>query len=241
VKLRTFDSASALAEAAAQALGAFVQRMPQAVLGLPTGRTPVPIYARWQERQALVGSNLSGVRIFGLDELAVAPGQLGPFRRYLETHVGGPLGLRPEQLHTFPVGDEDPAGFDTELQAAGGMDLLVLGVGSNGHIAFNEPGVALHARAHRLALTPESRMASAWLFPGGLADVPHEAFTLGMGSLMQAREVWVLATGRAKASVLKRTLNGPLTPECPASFLQLHGACTVWADAEAAEPTSDAA
>jgi glucosamine-6-phosphate deaminase len=224
----------ALAQEAAEALQAFVQRLPNGVLGLPAGRTPLPVYARWTQRQAPSAMELGELRIFGLDELAVAPGQRGPFRLQLEEQVAVPLRLRSEQLHTFPVEDKDPAGFDTELQAAGGLDLVLLGIGVNGHLAFNEPAASLQAKAHRVTLSAESRAASAWLFPGGPGEVPQEALTLGMASLLQAREVWLLAVGKEKAAAVARMLRGPVTPECPASFLQLHSRCTVWADAEAA-------
>ncbi len=235
MRLRVFPSESELAEAAAAHLAEGVRSRAGGVLGLATGRTPLPIYRRWTEHHAPGSPELAGLRVFGLDELCgLPPGHAATFRRYLEAQVATPLQLAPEQLRTFPTAqDSDPAAFEVELEQAGGLDLLFLGLGANGHVAFNEPGASLDARAHRAVLNDTTRRANAWLFPTA-EDVPTEAFTLGMGALLRAKEILLVATGAAKGPALARSVEGRVTAECPASFLQLHPRCEVWADAAAA-------
>jgi glucosamine-6-phosphate deaminase len=108
------------------------------------------------------------------------------------------------------------------LAAAGAIDLQILGVGTNGHIGFNEPADALQARTHRVTLTPETRRANAGLFGGDANAVPAEALSMGMATILQARTIVLLATGRTKAPAIERLVRGPITPRLPASFLQLH-------------------
>ena len=117
---------------------------------------------------------------------------------------------------------------------AGGIDVQILGIGTNGHIGFNEPGRTLHARTHRVRLKPETRRSNAGLFCGKAAAVPAEALSMGMGTILKARSIVLLATGASKAACIERVVNGPITTELPASFLQLHADVTIMLDAPAA-------
>lgn len=237
MKLRLFPSENELAEAVADRLDRVIKGRSHGVLGLPTGRTPLPAYARWTTRTGRSADELRWLRIFGLDELCGLPAEHpATFRHYLEKHVAGPLGLLPEQLRTFPcTRDADPLAYERELEAAGGMSLALLGLGANGHIAFNEPGERLEVSAHKVMLSEGTRRANAWLFSNGLEAVPQEAFTLGMGSLLKAREVLLIAVGEAKAAAVADAIYGPLRTQCPASLLQLHPHCEVWTDSAAGQ------
>ena len=114
------------------------------------------------------------------------------------------------------------------------MDLLLLGLGSNGHVGFNEPGRTLVARTHRATLSAATRRASASLFGRDVASVPREALTMGMATILSARRIVLLATGQRKARSVERLINGPITTRMPASFLQLHSNVEVWLDRAAA-------
>src|SRR5207249_12008484 len=124
--------------------------------------------------------------------------------------------------------------YERAIRRAGGIDLQLLGLGTNGHIGFNEPARALAARTHVARLRGATRRANAALFGGRLADVPHEALSMGMATILYARRIVMLATGASKARCVARMIEGPVTPRVPASFLQLHRHAEVWLDRGAA-------
>jgi glucosamine-6-phosphate deaminase len=176
---------------------------------------------------------------FQLDEFCgLAPEDPARFWAYLERHLFSQVDFPPAHLHRLageaPDTQAECRRYEAELAAVGGLDVCLLGLGDNGHLAFNEPAAALPARAHPTALTRQTREANAGLFGGEAFRVPTRALTLGLGSLLQAREVHLLATGEAKAPVVQEALGGPLTTQLPASLLQLHPRLEVWLDAAAA-------
>jgi glucosamine-6-phosphate deaminase len=124
--------------------------------------------------------------------------------------------------------------YEREIDRVGGIDLQILGIGTNGHIGFNEPASELEARTHRVTLKPETRRSNAALFGGDPATVPAEALSMGMGTILQARRAVLIATGRSKAACVERVVNGPITTLLPASFLQLHANAEIFLDQEAA-------
>jgi glucosamine-6-phosphate deaminase len=124
--------------------------------------------------------------------------------------------------------------YERAVVRAGGIDLLLLGLGTNGHIGFNEPGRALVAATHRTRLTESTRRANAALFGNDRRRVPHEGLSMGMATLLRARRIVLLATGPAKAAAVRKLVAGPITPAVPASFLQLHRGAEVWVDRAAA-------
>lgn len=182
--------------------------------------------------------DFSQVTSFSLDEfLGLAPDEPRSYRAYMQRHFFQHVNLAPERIHFLDGSAEraerECARYDVQLAAAGGLDLLLLGIGPNGHVAFIEPGESLQAGSHRARLSRESRQAVASLFEDDVGKVPLAALTLGMGALLQARRVIVLAFGVGKAAAVTAMVRGPITPLCPASFLQLHGNVEVWVDAEA--------
>ena len=145
----------------------------------------------------------------------------------------------PASQTNFLAGDvTDPEAecerYERAIARAGGIDVQILGIGTNGHIGFNEPGPILQARTHRVTLRPETRRSNAALFDGDPDAVPQEALSMGMATILQARSIVLLATGQSKASCVARLLGGGITTELPASFLQLHSAVDIVVDAAAA-------
>jgi glucosamine-6-phosphate deaminase len=224
----------ALAETAADIICATVRAKPDAVLGLPTGATPVRTYAELERRAASGLASFSGAVVYAIDEFAGAerasPGTNADFyRRYLR--------LKLRALHcpnaATPSPEEHIAAFADAIRRGGGMDLCVLGIGANGHIAFNEPGSGRGSRARIVELTPASREAHAAAF-GSLERVPERGMTLGVADLLEARSILVVASGAAKARIVQLAIEGPMTADVPASWLREHADVTWLLDAAAA-------
>ena len=227
----------ATAESVAAAAADHVERVVAAgptVIGLPTGRTPIGLYTRLRTRPL----DWSQVTTFNLDEfVGLSPDDPRSFRAFMRRHLLDAVGLAAARTHfldgTASELDAECRRYDAALAAAGGLDLLVCGVGANGHLAFNEPGTSLRAATHVETLLEETRRDNADVF-GGEAAVPAQAVTLGMAALLGARRVLLLATGAGKADVVEAILRGPLTTGLPASWLQVHPAVEVIVDRAAA-------
>ena len=239
VNVKLFDApgevAAALARRVADALG----EKPDVVLGLPTGRTPVAIYAELRRLHAEGQADFSRATTFNLDEFAgVAPSHPGSFRQYMERHLFQAVNLAPERIHFLdgaaPDLDAECNRYEAQIVTAGGLDLQILGIGGNGHIGFNEPGDELVYRTHRVTLAETTRRDNAALFGGDVSRVPREALSMGMGTILKAETLILVALGERKARCIERTINGPLTPHLPASFLQLHRHVELYLDKDAA-------
>jgi glucosamine-6-phosphate deaminase len=239
VHIRIFATPRAAARALAADVGRSVAANPTLVLGLPTGRTPLPFYRELIGRCRAQALDLSKVTTFNLDEfVGLAPGDPRSYRAFMRRHLFDHVNLRANRTHV-PNGaaadlDAECRRYERAIARAGGMDLLVLGLGANGHIGFNEPGRVVIARTHRTALTRSTRRANATRFANRLAAVPREALSMGIGTILGARRIVLLATGAAKARSVARMVTGPVTPRLPASFLQLHPHAEVWLDRGAA-------
>jgi glucosamine-6-phosphate deaminase len=159
-------------------------------------------------------------------------------RRHLFDHVN----LRARRINVLNGVARDVAAecarYERAIERAGGIDLQILGLGTNGHIGFNEPADALVARTHRTRLRPATRRANAGPFGNRPSAVPKEALSMGMATILYARRIVLVATGGGKARGVTRMVEGPVTPRLPASFLQLHRRAEVWLDAEAASHLS---
>lgn len=195
---------------------------PGAALGLPTGATPIPMYEELARMAAARTCDLSGATVWAIDEFCgVAPETPGTNASYYRQHLSVPV----RELYCPNAADNHPARHIEEYAAAirstGGLDLAVLGVGTNGHVAFNEPGSGRDAPARLVDLEAESRAAHAEAF-GGLANVPAQGMTLGIADLLEARAIIVLATGAHKAEVVRAAVEDPPTAGVPASWLQTH-------------------
>jgi glucosamine-6-phosphate deaminase len=239
LRVRVFETAQAAARALAREIAAAVERNPNIVLGLPTGRTPVPLY---RELADLHGGNqldLSRAVTFNLDEfVGIQPHDPGSYRTFMRTHLFDHVNLAPRRIHFLNGGAPDLARecerYERAIARAGGLDLLILGLGGNGHVGFNEPGATLVSRTHLTRLTHATRVANAALFGGRIGRVPRQALSMGMATILHARRIVMLATGAGKARSVAGMLHGPLTPHLPASFLQLHQDVEVWLDTRCA-------
>ena len=217
------EVAAALAERVASVLVA----KPHAVLGLASGRTPVDGYAEMQRLHAAGRMDWSRASTFNLDEFAgIEPAHPGSFRTFMEEHLFRGVNLRQERIHflngTAADLDAECAGYEKAIAAAGGIDLQVLGIGSNGHVGFNEPADDLPVHTHRVALMESTRRDNAALFGDDLSRVPHEALSMGIGTILHARRIVLVATGEKKAECIRQTVSGLVTTRVPASILQVH-------------------
>ncbi len=236
--IRLCKTPGAVAAAAASLLISRINARPSLVLGLPTGATPIPLYralvAAYQRQRV----DFSRVTTFNLDEfLGVGKGHPGSYQTFMQTHLFDQVNLSPRRTH-LPNGlaedwQAECQRYEAAITRAGGLDVVVVGIGRNGHLGFNEPAPTLTARTHRIKLRPESRRANATLFGGRWQAVPAWALSMGIGTILNAREVVLLATGSSKSVVLRRALQGPITTRVPASLLQLHPHVTAIVDADA--------
>ncbi|MDY7227278.1 glucosamine-6-phosphate deaminase [Hyalangium rubrum] len=239
MNVRVFASEQEAAAACAAHLAAAVRARPELVLGLPTGRSPLNVYRELVVLRARGELDLSRTTTFNLDEfLGLPPEDPSSFRSYMERHLFAQVNLGPERIHfldgSAPDAEAECVRYDAAIAAAGGLDLLMLGIGPNGHVAFNEPGEGLVSKSHRALLSRETRQALAPLFGDEASRVPMAALTLGMAALLHAKQVLVLAFGASKAAAVTAMVHGPVTPRCPASFLQLHRDVHLWLDPAAA-------
>ena len=239
MRIRVFDTPAALARVLARDVARRLANTPHLVLGLPTGRTPVPLYRELVRLHRLGRADFGRATTFNLDEfLGVAARDARSYRAFMQRHLFGPVNLSPRRIHFLNGMARDVAAecnrYERAIGRAGGIDLQILGLGTNGHIGFNEPARALVARTHCARLTPATRRANASLFGGRVSAVPREALSMGMATILRARRIVLVATGASKARCVERMINGPLTPRLPASFLQLHGSVEIWVDQAAA-------
>lgn len=236
--IQRFSDERALSRELAHRILRAIDRKPDIVLGLPTGRTPLPLYAALRDQSRASGTDWSAVRTFNLDEfLGVSAADPGSYRAYMDRELFDAVGVPAGRVGFLDGRAADPGRecerYEAAIAAVGGIDLMVLGIGANGHIGFNEPAPGLQARTHRGRLQPGTRAANADLFGGDESKVPEEALSMGMATILQARSVCLMATGAAKAAAVSAVVHGPITTELPASFLQLHPDVTLMVDSAA--------
>ncbi len=217
-------------------LAGVLQAKPEARIGWPTGTTPLPFYAELR-RRAAIGSLAAQVsRAVMLDEYLDPPEAAFSSWSWLWREVWTPLRLGREQVlrmpHRSPGIDAACGEFERALAEGGGCDLLILGLGANGHVGFNEPGTAMDTRTRVVKLTAETADANAAYWRGRFT--PEFAVTMGMATILEARQILLLVRGGAKADVLRRMLHDPVSSELPATFLREHEGLTILADPEAA-------
>ncbi len=235
----THATASRAASAAAALVLQRLSQHPSLVLGLPTGETPVPMYRALVRAYRAGRADFSRATTFNLDELfGMGKGDEGSYRSYMEAHLFDHVNISSRRAHV-PDGRSadwrhEVARYDRQIERAGGLDMIVLGLGRNGHIGFNEPAAQLQAHTHRVALQPGTRRANARLFGGRWRAVPAHGLSMGMGAILGARRVILLVTGAAKARMVERALAGPITTHVPASLLQAHPDVIVILDRAAA-------
>lgn len=230
-------SAEEAAVRAAELYRALLRRKPDAVLGLATGSTPLGLYAQLVALYRAGEISFAQATSFNLDEYVdLPPTHDQSYRYFMEKNLFSQIDLPQARIHVpsgLDVSEAALAAYDEAIEAAGGIDLQLLGLGGSGHIGFNEPGTPFALGTHVVALTERTRRDNARFF-ASLDEVPTHAATMGVRTVMHARAILLLAFGRAKAEALAAALTGPVTPDVPASVLQLHPDVTVFCDKEAA-------
>lgn len=238
------ENADAAGELVAEAILALVSATPDAVLGLATGSTPISSYRALARRVAEENVDLARVRGFALDEYVGLPaGHPESYRSVITREVVEPLGLTPELIHV-PNGDlatiqTAGAEYENAIIEAGGIDLQILGIGRTGHIGFNEPGSSLASLTRTKTLTEHTREDNARFFDS-IDDVPMYCVTQGLGTILRARHLVLLAFGEAKADAVRAAVEGAVSASQPGSVVQLHPHVTVIVDEAAASKLENA-
>lgn len=230
----------AASQLAARKIAALVRAKPASVLGLATGGSPVAVYRELIRMHQQEGLDFSRVTTFNLDEyLGLGPAHPASYFNFMWTNLFQHINVRPERVH-LPDGlaQNVPASclaYESAIREAGGIDLQLLGIGSDGHIAFNEPASSLSSRTRIKTLTERTRKDNASFFAEG-EEVPQHVITMGVGTIMEAREVVLLGFGKGKADAMAAAIEGPVTQMVPASALQFHEkACFLLDEASAAK------
>ncbi|MDQ0633435.1 glucosamine-6-phosphate deaminase [Arthrobacter pascens] len=223
---------------AADAIESLLRGKPDAVLGLATGSSPLPIYDELAARHESDGLDFSQAHAFALDEyVGLPPGHPESYREVIRREFTSRVNILPENVHSPDGAAADlPAAcqsYEDLIQALGGVDLQILGVGTDGHIGFNEPGSSFASRTRIKSLIEQTRRDNARFF-NSMAEVPHHVVTQGLGTILEARHVLLVATGAQKAQAVRDFVEGPVAAICAASVLQFHPHATVLLDEAAA-------
>ena len=237
MKVIVLENATAIGHAVGDIVCEFVSQKPNAVLGLATGSSPVPAYQRMIARYRAGEASFRDVATFNLDEYCGLPEEhKNSYHTFMREELFSQIDIQPGNTHFLDgnCADElaESARFSRAIEAAGGIDLQVLGIGRNGHIGFNEPGEAFTGEAYKVALTPSTIEANSPYFTD--MPMPEYAMTMGVGQILRARKIVLVATGEAKAGAVRAMLEGEVTAQCPASALQNHADATVYLDPAAA-------
>ena len=234
MNIERFEDEAALSAALATRVLDTVVARPELVLGLPTGRTPLGLYRELRERSSNA-VDWSRVRTFNLDEF-VGLGAADPrsYRSYMKTELFDHVSIAPAHIEFLNgrAADlrEECRRYEDAIDAVGGIDLQILGIGANGHIGFNEPADGLCAHTHVADLEQETRESNARRFGGDWRSVPERALSMGMATILGAEEIVLIATGPEKADAVRGMIEGLITSRLPASLLQVHRDVTVMVD-----------
>ena len=238
MRLVILNNADQVSEQAARVFVNQLAAKPGSVLGLATGSTPLNLYARLAQLCASGAISFQAARSFNLDEyVGLSPDHPQSYAAFMRQHLFAATDFAPEMTH-LPNGlakdlDAECKAYERRIAAAGGIDLQLLGLGANGHIGFNEPLSSLASRTRVKTLTQDTLDANARFF-GPEEWQPQLALTMGIGTVMEARHILILATGASKAEAVKNFVEGPVSAFCPASILQFHPKVTVLVDSAAA-------
>lgn len=227
-----------VSRAAADIIAEQIQSKPAAVLGLATGSTPIGTYEELIAKFKRGEVSFKDITTFNLDEYAGLDGDHDQsYRWFMNYHLFDNVDIDKVRTHVPSGNSDDPEkmceDYEKAIEEAGGVDLQLLGLGHNGHIGFNEPCYEFPVATHYVELTQSTIEANSRLF-NSIDEVPTAAYTMGIGTIMKAKKVLLLATGEGKAEIVKKAFKGEVTPQVPASILQSHPDCTIILDKEAA-------
>lgn len=225
MQIHVYQDSMLAAEAAATLIASEIMAKPDAVIGLPTGSSPVNTYRELIRMNRAGVVDFSQVTTFNLDEyVGLDANHPQSYRKFMDENLFDHVNIRRENTHV-PSGmgdvDANAEAYERAINAAGGIDLQFMGIGRNGHIGFNEPADAYSDCTGVIALTENTIDANKRFFASE-ADVPRQAITLGIGAIMNARQVVLIATGANKADAIARATHGDITPQVQASILRAH-------------------
>ena len=235
---KTKEEASKLA---ADMITAQVKKNPKTVLGLATGATPVLMYNEMAKAVKAKQVSYKQVKSWNLDEYVGLPGTHDQsYRYFMNKNLFEKIDIKLSNTHVLNGMAKDPEkeclDYEAQIRKAGGIDIQVLGIGSDGHIAFNEPGTSLSSRTSCVYLTPSTIKDNARLFfKGKEKEVPTRALSMGVGTICEAKKIVLLAFGENKQNAIKGCVEGPMTQFCTASALQAHNDCWIFCDEAAAK------
>ena len=237
MEIRIFDDAASLALAAADIFAEQIKKNPASVLGLATGASPVPTYNRLIEMYKAGEISFADIRTFNLDEYCDLPkDDKNSYYTFMHENLFNAVDIKEENVHILDGNaadaEKEAADFDASIAAAGGIDIQLLGIGNNGHIGFNEPADEFTTGTFKVKLTDSTLQANSRYFDEN--PMPHYALTMGVGSIMAAKKIVLIATGPAKAQAIHDTVKGEVTAQVPASILQNHVDCVLLLDKAAA-------
>ena len=223
---------------AARIIADAIRNKPNLVLGLATGGTPVGCYQELIRMHKEEELDFSRVITFNLDEyIGLSPTHPQSYRHFMDENLFHHINIKIENTHVPNALTDDPQKtcqeFEEAIKASGGIDLQLLGIGSNGHIAFNEPGSPFDSRTRVVNLSERTIKDNARFFKS-IDEVPRQALSMGMGTIMEVRKIILLASGVGKAEAVTKSVEGPITTDVPASILQRHPNCIFILDEEAA-------
>ena len=227
-----------MSRTAAQIFAERIRKKPNIVLGLATGGTPVKMYKELIRVHKEEGLDFSKVVTFNLDEyLGISPDHDQSYRFFMDTNLFNHINIKKANTHVLNGKAKDPAAecksYEDAINNAGGIDIQLLGIGANGHIAFNEPGSAKDSRTRVVDLTPKTIEDNARFF-ASINDVPKQALSMGNGTILEAREIVLIADKASKADAISKSIEGPVTEQVPASLLQTNKNATFVVDKDAA-------
>ena len=226
MQIHIYKTAAQIGQAAATLIAAQILRKPDSILGLATGSSPLPTYQALIDLHKAGVLDFSQVKSFNLDEyVGIDPEHVCSYHRFMQDNLFSQVNIKPENTHVPDGNAADIAvsakAYDAAIVNAGGIDLQLLGIGRNGHIGFNEPGEAFIYGCHEVELSQSTIEANTRFFDAE-ADVPRSAVSLGIGAIMEAKQVLLIATGNDKAEAIRRAIEGDVSPLCQASILRTH-------------------
>lgn len=219
-----------------------IKAKPDSVLGLATGSTPIGLYEELVRLHLNEGLDFSNVISFNLDEYVGLPKEHEQsYKMFMQNKLFSKINIKEENIHipdgSLPICDKCEK-YESSIKSFGGIDLQILGIGSDGHIAFNEPSSSLGSRTRVKTLTEETIKDNS-IFFNDIANVPKFAITMGVGTIMEAKEILLLASGKSKAIPIKKAIEGPITSMCSASAIQMHPKTIVILDKDAAKDLNE--
>ena len=237
MEYRIFESTDELALACADIFTALLKEKPNAVLGLATGASPVKTYKELIRRYEAGEISFAGVTTFNLDEYCDLPkDEKNSYYTFMHENLFDHVDIKEENTHLMDGNAADPeaeaAAFDAMIEQAGGVDIQLLGVGRNGHIGFNEPADHFTEGSFKVKLNDSTIEANSIYFDEN--PMPRYALTMGIGTIMKAGKIVLIATGKKKAEAIRSAIKGEVTPHCPVSVLQNHPDALLLLDREAA-------